>query len=96
MDLISLFLITHENNEIKPPTKIYDFTVLLLSCLFICLLSASTFKPGEIITSYLAFTNRVFQKETKVENLVTFMQKNFFLTLAYMHELILKYPSQDQ
>ena len=27
MDLISLFLFTHENNEIKPPTKIYDFTV---------------------------------------------------------------------
>ena len=27
MDLISLFLFTHENNEIKFPTKIYDFTV---------------------------------------------------------------------
>ena len=27
MDLISLFLFTHENNEIKSPTKIYDFTV---------------------------------------------------------------------
>ena len=30
MDLISLFLFTHENNEIKSPTKIYDFTVYLL------------------------------------------------------------------
>ena len=29
MDLISLFLFTHENNEIKSPPKIYDFTVLL-------------------------------------------------------------------
>ena len=28
MDLISLFLFTHENNEIKSPTKIYDFTVV--------------------------------------------------------------------
>ena len=27
MDLISLFLFTHENNEIKSPTKIYDFIV---------------------------------------------------------------------
>ena len=27
MDLISLILFTHENNEIKSPTKIYDFTV---------------------------------------------------------------------
>ena len=27
MDLISLFLFTHENNEIKSLTKIYDFTV---------------------------------------------------------------------
>ena len=27
MNLISLFLFTHENNEIKSPTKIYDFTV---------------------------------------------------------------------
>ena len=27
MDLFSLFLFTHENNEIKSPTKIYDFTV---------------------------------------------------------------------
>ena len=27
MDLFSLFLLTHENNEIKSPTKIYDFTV---------------------------------------------------------------------
>ena len=27
MDLFSLFLLTHENNEIKFPTKIYDFTV---------------------------------------------------------------------
>ena len=27
MDLISLFSATHENNEIKSPTKIYDFTV---------------------------------------------------------------------
>ena len=26
-DLISLFFLTHENNEIKSPTKIYDFTV---------------------------------------------------------------------
>ena len=34
MDLFSLFLLTHENNEIKSPTKIYDFTVfcLLLQC----------------------------------------------------------------
>ena len=30
MDLISLFLFTHENNEIKSPTKIYDFTVCSL------------------------------------------------------------------
>ena len=27
MDLISLFLFPHENNEIKSPTKFYDFTV---------------------------------------------------------------------
>ena len=27
MDLFSLFSLTHENNEIKSPTKIYDFTV---------------------------------------------------------------------
>ena len=27
MDLFSLFLFTHENNEIKSPRKIYDFTV---------------------------------------------------------------------
>ena len=27
MDLFSLFFLTHENNEIKSPTKIYDFTV---------------------------------------------------------------------
>ena len=27
MDLFSLFLFTHKNNEIKSPTKIYDFTV---------------------------------------------------------------------
>ena len=27
MDLISLFLFIHENNEIKSPTKIYDLTV---------------------------------------------------------------------
>ena len=30
MDLFSLFLLTHENNEIKSPTKIYDFTVFYL------------------------------------------------------------------
>ena len=30
MDLFSLFWFTHENNEIKSQTKIYDFTVLLL------------------------------------------------------------------
>ena len=30
MDLISLFLFTHETNEIKSPTKIYDFTVSFL------------------------------------------------------------------
>ena len=29
MDLFSLFLLSHENNEIKYPTKIYDFTVIL-------------------------------------------------------------------
>ena len=28
MDLFSLFLFTHENNEIKSPTKINDFTVV--------------------------------------------------------------------
>ena len=28
MDLISLFLFTHKNYEIKSPTKIYDFIVL--------------------------------------------------------------------
>ena len=33
MDLISLFLFTHENNEIKSSTKIYDFTVLQFSWL---------------------------------------------------------------
>ena len=27
MDLFSLFSLTHENNEIKSPTKIYVFTV---------------------------------------------------------------------
>ena len=27
MDLFSLFLLTHENNEIKSPTNIFDFTV---------------------------------------------------------------------
>ena len=27
MDLFSLFLFTYENNEIKSPTKIKDFTV---------------------------------------------------------------------
>ena len=27
MDLFSLFLLTQENNQIKSPTKIYDFTV---------------------------------------------------------------------
>ena len=30
MDLFSLFLLTYENNEIKSPTKIYDFTVLCI------------------------------------------------------------------
>ena len=30
MDLFSLFLLTHENNEIKSPTKLYDFTVIIL------------------------------------------------------------------
>ena len=35
MDLISLFLFTHENNEIKSPTKIYDFTVSKLSSKFL-------------------------------------------------------------
>ena len=30
MDLFSLFLFTRENNEIKCPTKIYDFTVDLI------------------------------------------------------------------
>ena len=30
MDLFSLFVFTHENNEIKSPTKINDFTVYLL------------------------------------------------------------------
>ena len=30
MDLFSLVLLTHENNEIESPTKIYDFTVLKL------------------------------------------------------------------
>ena len=29
MDLISLFLPTHENNEIKSRTKIYDLTVYM-------------------------------------------------------------------
>ena len=29
MDLFSLFLFTHENNEIKSPMKIYDFTVYI-------------------------------------------------------------------
>ena len=33
MDLISLFLFTHENNEIQSPTKIYDFTVCWKSVL---------------------------------------------------------------
>ena len=33
MDLFSLFLLTHENNEIKSPTKIYDFTVYSLTCI---------------------------------------------------------------
>ena len=28
MDLFLLFSFTHENNEIKSPTKIYDFTVV--------------------------------------------------------------------
>ena len=28
MDLFSLFLFTHENNEIKSPTNIFDFTVV--------------------------------------------------------------------
>ena len=28
MNLFSFFLLTHENNEIKSPTNIYDFTVL--------------------------------------------------------------------
>ena len=32
MDLFSLFILTHENNEIKSPTKIYDFTVLHFHC----------------------------------------------------------------
>ena len=30
MDLILLFLFTHENNEIKSPMKIYDFTVYII------------------------------------------------------------------
>ena len=39
MDLFSLFLFTHENNEIKPPTKINDLTVIQLcprsqNCIF--------------------------------------------------------------
>ena len=37
MDLFSLFLLTNENNEIKSPTKIYDFTVRLrvsVTCTF--------------------------------------------------------------
>ena len=29
MDLILLFFFTHENNKIKSPTKIYDFTVFV-------------------------------------------------------------------
>ena len=32
-DLISLFFLTHENNEIKSPTKIYDFTVYSLNAI---------------------------------------------------------------
>ena len=35
MDLFSLFLFTHENNEIKSPTNIYDFTVLGLKYTFL-------------------------------------------------------------
>ena len=31
MDLFSLFLLTHENKEIKSPTKIYDFTVFMFT-----------------------------------------------------------------
>ena len=30
MDLFSLFLFTHEYNEIKSPTKFFDFTVCVL------------------------------------------------------------------
>ena len=32
MDLFSLFLLTQENNKIKSPTKIYDFTSKVLHC----------------------------------------------------------------
>ena len=35
MDLFSLFFITHENYEIKSPTKIYDFTVYVYFISFI-------------------------------------------------------------
>ena len=31
-DLISLFFLTHENDEIKSPMKIYDFTVYNYYC----------------------------------------------------------------
>ena len=31
MDLFPFFKLTHENNEIKSPTKIYDFTVVNFS-----------------------------------------------------------------
>ena len=31
MDLISLLLLTHETNEIKSPTNIYDFTVYMMT-----------------------------------------------------------------
>ena len=32
MNLFSLFKLTHENNEIKSPMKIYDFTVFIPIC----------------------------------------------------------------
>ena len=56
MDLFSLFLFADENNKIKSPTKISDFTVnitfaltsiLLAFCLLLCLFESCVKQPFE-------------------------------------------------
>ena len=55
MDLFLLFSLTHKNNEIKSPTKIYDFTVFL--------------KNFNIANNFLTVSDRVSIFRTCVPNM---------------------------